>query len=287
MANSEFIIPFDNDATLLAVSVFLQPPCAWQLRLLSPKICQVLSSEGLRQFQTHWDLSGLPSLVDLVRVADPSAPIPQQVELLQSVGALLLARPGSASVANEAMQTSISWAADYGLEDVLRLLLGPLAFPQKSDALLKVVHLVEKNGWYPLYRAAWNGRHGCAKLLLVSKADAEGMNHGRYSPLIAAARWGHEKTVAVLLDARADPARKNSFGEDALSLAHGQGHLAVQELLKKHLERQGVDCDMRSRLGHVSTNSRHTLGQGWWNLGSEFYSDGDVPETPSPFARVG
>merc|ERR1712217_259238 len=169
-------------------------------------------------------------------------------------------------------------------EDVLQLLLGPIAGWRNDAEIVATLHRKETNGWYPLYRACWNGKTSCAKLLIDARASVEGLKSGRYSPLIAAARWGHESTVAALLEARADPVFKNVVGEDAMSLASSQRHQGVMRVLQNALQIQGVHVD-DAESEKIAT--RHTLGQGWWNLGSEFYSNGEEPPQAVPFLRVG
>merc|ERR1712176_1704686 len=98
-----------------------------------------------------------------------------------------------------------------------------------------------------------------------------GIAGGRYTPLIAAARWGHEQTVAALIRSRANPDLKNSVGEDASALARSQGHQGVLGVLRRERERRGSGESVLELEGGIPIATRHTLGQGWWNLGSEFY----------------
>mmetsp|Transcript_113085 Transcript_113085/g.200534 ORF Transcript_113085/g.200534 Transcript_113085/m.200534 type:complete len:287 (+) Transcript_113085:91-951(+) len=281
--------PLGSEASLLGLAPFLDPGDTWRLQLLSAKICQMFSQEMLIQLRKIWSFNDVPPLVDMLKAAEPYAPQPAQQGLLRMVGLRLLADPSAARFQNSAGQTAISWAADYGLTKVLKLLLSPLAFPKGCDPRFEVLQCKEANGWYPLFRAAWNGRTDCVRELLAAQADPEGVGSGPYSPLIAAARWGHQGAVAALLDARADATRKNKFGEDALTLARSQRHYSVVQLLREKMEKIGADSvkeedtDWKSQ-GSVRT--RHTLGQGWINLGSDFYNGEGAPNALA-FARVG
>eukprot|EP00401_Gymnodinium_catenatum_P018542 CAMPEP_0117513474 /NCGR_PEP_ID=MMETSP0784-20121206/29573_1 /TAXON_ID=39447 /ORGANISM="" /LENGTH=262 /DNA_ID=CAMNT_0005309241 /DNA_START=123 /DNA_END=908 /DNA_ORIENTATION=- len=256
---------FCTETILPVLAASLDPMSMWQLRVLCAKARQALSQQLMVQVRNSWDTTTLPPLVEIVRAADPGAPPSQQKALLQEVGLRLLLHPESARLRNSAGQSAISWAADYGLSNVLMLLLSYLAWPVRDEEFIQFLHSSETNGWYPLYRAAWNGRTACVRQLLAAQADPEGAGPGRYSPLIAASRWGHEGAVAALLEAEADPTRKNAYGEDALTLARGQRHVAVVQLLQQNLESRGAvssaepDVEWRN-----SIQTRHTLGQGWW-----------------------
>lgn len=116
--------------------------------------------------------------------------------------------------------------------------------------------------------------------MLAARADPEGAKQdARYSPLMSAARWGHDDVVALLLKAGAVPRRRNCFGEDALMLARAQGHRAVLKLLHSHVEQGGAptsDIDLQANSfgcteWMASRQARHSLGHGWTALGTEFY----------------
>eukprot|EP00931_Biecheleriopsis_adriatica_P074476 TRINITY_DN48524_c0_g1_i1.p1 TRINITY_DN48524_c0_g1~~TRINITY_DN48524_c0_g1_i1.p1 ORF type:complete len:311 (-),score=50.07 TRINITY_DN48524_c0_g1_i1:36-917(-) len=288
--------PLNSEATLLLVTGFLEPFEVWKLNCPSAKLRGTLTPNLWEQLRKCWDLTALPCLVELVRGADPSMGPKEQASLLRMVGAWLLADPSCISLFNAAGQSAISWASDYGLTDVLRLLLSRLAFANNCMSRTQLIHSKETNGWYPLYRAAWNGRDDCARVLLAARAHPEGIEGGRYSPLVAAARWGHVETVAALLQARADANKKNLFGESALMLARSQGHQAVVNLLLEcDKPREGgpytgstvLPVELPEDQTHAVMSKRHTLGQGWWNLGSEFYVNGESELPVSAFARVG
>ncbi|CAE7812107.1 LRRC56, partial [Symbiodinium necroappetens] len=180
----------------------------------------------------------------------------EESDLARLVGEKLLLGFPESLAANDLGQTAVTWAADYGLAKVLQLLLSPLC-----DARSWALDKVESNGWYPLFRAAWNGRAECAKLLLRAAADVEGVaGAGRYSPLMSAARWGHNEVVGLLLSAAAEPARCNRYGEDAWVLAKGQGHGQVLQLMS---DAGAHERDLFEEEWRTSNRARRTLGQGW------------------------
>jgi len=267
------------DDLLFSLALMLGPLGIWRLQMLSIRVRRVISIEALPQLRKVWASdSGHEDtrLVDLVRAASPSFSTHEQKVLLQACGRCLLLNPGSSLVADDSGQTTLTWAAEYALEDLLGLLLGPVS--GTSSEVQAALQIRESNGWYPLFRAAWGGRTGCIKLILAANGNPEGLD-GRYSPLMSAARWGHQDAVSLLLDARASPTRKNRFGEDAGMLARGQGHTSVVQLLKQAVETAESTGDDTS--AHVaedewrnevnSRRARHTLGPGWVALGKDFY----------------
>jgi hypothetical protein len=54
----------------------------------------------------------------------------------------------------------------------------------------------------------------------------------RETPLMAAAAAGQEKAVAFLLQAGADPSRRDPSGRSAAELARAAGHVALAERLE-------------------------------------------------------
>jgi ankyrin repeat protein len=230
-----------SDELFFSLALMLGPLGTWRLQTLSNRMSRQISIDSLPQQRQMWGKINNSAdedvpLVDLLRSGNPSMSMCQRKGLLQTCGQKLLSHQGSALSPDSSGQTAITWAVDYGLIDVLKLLVGPVAGSSSSFQVL--LNTPESNGWYPLFRAAWGGRTECVKVLLVARADPEGLE-GRYSPLIAAARWGHEDVVSILLEAQASPDRKNVYDEDALMLARGQGHSGVVRLLKEAIELKG------------------------------------------------
>ncbi|CAK9086893.1 Ankyrin repeat and sterile alpha motif domain-containing protein 1B (Amyloid-beta protein intracellular domain-associated protein 1) (AIDA-1) (E2A-PBX1-associated protein) (EB-1) [Durusdinium trenchii] len=191
-----------RDELLPALALLLRPVDLWSLRPLRRQAAfAVLCPSMLPRLRGFW--AAKPENVSEVLRKGPQP----SAALLRYVGEQLLigCHP---FVPNELGQTALTWASEYGLEEVLALLLG-MAFDQPAH-----VQQVESNGWYPLFRAAWTGRAACARLLLKAAAHVEGpICRSRYSPLMCAARWGHREVVEALLEASADVKRRNDFGE--------------------------------------------------------------------------
>eukprot|EP00747_Dinoflagellata_sp_TGD_P179855 gnl/TRDRNA2_/TRDRNA2_31371_c0_seq1.p1 gnl/TRDRNA2_/TRDRNA2_31371_c0~~gnl/TRDRNA2_/TRDRNA2_31371_c0_seq1.p1 ORF type:complete len:293 (+),score=30.68 gnl/TRDRNA2_/TRDRNA2_31371_c0_seq1:146-1024(+) len=270
------------ESLLLPLAALLGPLDTWRLRVLASWPGRVLLPHQLSQLRTVWCNEADPAvpLVDLVRSADPGAAPQAKRALVKVAGVAMLVRPHSALSPNAAGQTALSWAADYGLEELLGVLISPLGALEVANrqALDSALNLVESNGWYPLFRAAWGGRTRCVRMLLEVRADAEGVQGaGRgYSPLMAAARWGHKETVAALLAARAVPSRKNARGENALSLAQSQGHQEILRLLRcadaSDSDPTESEAEMQRGCKRASSSVQVLQAQSWEGLaGTKFH----------------
>ncbi len=76
-----------------------------------------------------------------------------------------------------------------------------------------------------LLRAASAGNADTVRTLLVSpNVDVNGIDENGNTPLILAARFGHDEVVTALLIAKADVTTKNNEGKTALMLASEGGH---------------------------------------------------------------
>ena len=85
-----------------------------------------------------------------------------------------------------------------------------------------------------LFQAARGGHAEAVRSILTGgRADVNGRDESGDTPLIVAARAGHDDVVQALLVARADPNAKNDAGQTALSLAAAGGHDEVIRLLKQ------------------------------------------------------
>jgi uncharacterized protein len=69
--------------------------------------------------------------------------------------------------------------------------------------------------------------------LTGGRADVNGRDERGNTPLIEAARAGHDDAVQALLVAKADATAKNDAGETALALAARGGHDEVVRLLRQ------------------------------------------------------
>jgi ankyrin repeat protein len=76
-----------------------------------------------------------------------------------------------------------------------------------------------------LLRAASMGNADTVRTLLASpNVDVNGIDDQGNTPLIQAARFGHDEVVTALLIAKADVKTKNDEGKTALMLAAEGGH---------------------------------------------------------------
>jgi ankyrin repeat protein len=76
-----------------------------------------------------------------------------------------------------------------------------------------------------LLRAASAGNADTVRALLASpNVDVNGIDDHGNTPLIQAARFGHDEVVTALLIAKADAKAKNDEGKTALMLAAEGGH---------------------------------------------------------------
>jgi ankyrin repeat protein len=76
-----------------------------------------------------------------------------------------------------------------------------------------------------LLRAASMGNAGTVRTLLASpNVDVNGIDDHGNTPLIQAARFGHDEVVTALLLAKADIKTRNDEGKTALMLAAEGGH---------------------------------------------------------------
>jgi uncharacterized protein len=83
-----------------------------------------------------------------------------------------------------------------------------------------------------LLRAASAGNADTVRTLLASpNVDVNGIDEHGNTPLIEAARFGHDEVVTALLIAKADVKTKNDEGKTALMLAAEGGHDEVVRML--------------------------------------------------------
>jgi ankyrin repeat protein len=90
------------------------------------------------------------------------------------------------------------------------------------QALLAKGARINQPGWTALHYAAAGGADDIARLLIKRGAEidpASPLASGKYTPLMMAAREGRESTVRLLLEAGADPRRKNSEDLTAAQIA--------------------------------------------------------------------
>ena len=150
---------------------------------------------------------------------------------------LLLAKDGVDPDSKDSKnQTPLSWAAEKGHKEVVELLLAKDGVdPDSKDSKNRT----------PLLWAAWNGHKEVVELLLAKDGvdpDSRDDGFGR-TPLSWAAEWGHKEVVELLLAKDGvDPDSKDSNSRTPLSWAARNGYKEVVELL---LAKDGVDPDSK------------------------------------------
>jgi ankyrin repeat protein len=93
---------------------------------------------------------------------------------------------------------------------------------------------VMQPGWTALHYAAAAGDDAIARQLLERGAAIDAPSppaSGKFTPLMMAAREGHDRTVQLLLRAGADPALRNSEGLTAQQIAARAGHQFIADAL--------------------------------------------------------
>lgn len=98
------------------------------------------------------------------------------------------------------------------------------------QALLAKGAAVNRDGWTPLHYAAAGGDNEIVRLLLKHGAKIDALSpraSGAYTPLMMAAREGHDSTALLLIDSGANPGMTNSEGLTPAQLAERAGKTQV------------------------------------------------------------
>ncbi len=103
---------------------------------------------------------------------------------------------------------------------MLAALKGDMA---SSLQLLERGARVNQAGWAPIHYAATGTEPRLVRVFLDRGADVEARSPNGTSPLMMAARYGHEDSVRLLLARGADPKRRNDQGLRAADFARLEG----------------------------------------------------------------
>lgn len=136
----------------------------------------------------------------------------------QAVAALLSAPDLKVDQANQANETALMMAALRGHLDWCKRLVERGA-------------TVNREGWTPLHYAATGPNPQVTAFLLERGAQVDAPSPNGTTPLMMAARYGHEDSVQILLGAKADPRLRNQKELSAADFAREAGREALASRL--------------------------------------------------------
>jgi ankyrin repeat protein len=172
--------------------------------------------------------SGLQEL--LARGMDPNTLDPQGQHALYlalrsgsgKVVRLLLQHPDTrVDMVNASGETPLMMAALRGDVDTMTLLVARGA-------------QVQREGWAPLHYAASGPSPDAVKWLVQRGAKVDARAPTGSTPLMLAARYGHEDSVFLLLAAGADVQLRDDKGRQAVDLARMDGRDALARRIESH-----------------------------------------------------
>lgn len=131
----------------------------------------------------------------------------------------------------DADRTALMRAVESDRADTVKILLAHGADPLLADL----------TGWTAIHYAAKDGHRQSLEVLVAYGVDVnlhigEGTHAGQ-TPLIAAAYFGHVRTLTWLLEHGADPALSDRYGYTALRLAHERGNEDAVTVLSRMTEK--------------------------------------------------
>jgi ankyrin repeat protein len=106
------------------------------------------------------------------------------------------------------------------------------------EALLAKGAAVQRPGWTALHYAAAGGDNDIAALLLARGARVDAVSpaaSGAYTPLMMAAREGHQDSALFLIEHGANPMLKNGEGLNAAQIAERADHKPIATAIQARL----------------------------------------------------
>jgi len=128
------------------------------------------------------------------------------------------------AIADETGYTFLHLATHFGLDYLLRALLGAGGNPDVAD----------QSGHTPLHIAARDRLRDMAELLIEAGADVDKTNEYGRTPMFEAASGGNDDVVALLIDAGADVDRADMSGFTPLHMASRHGYIETIQLLMQN-----------------------------------------------------
>lgn len=94
---------------------------------------------------------------------------------------------------------------------------------------------VDRRGFTALMGAVFRGHAALVDLLSTRPCGADHVTPAGQTPLMLAALFGRTEIARALLRAGADPSHRDELGNDARSLADGQGHAEIVRLIDERM----------------------------------------------------
>lgn len=130
---------------------------------------------------------------------------------------------GSLDIQNEKGYSPLIFAAYYGHEKMVKLLL-----KSGADSCLK-----DRRGNSALMGAIFKGHLSIAYELMNSRCDIDSRNKSNQTALMYASLFGREKLVRKLMDKGASPKALDLSGNNSIDLAKKQDNFTVVNILNK------------------------------------------------------
>ena len=169
----------------------------------------------------------------------------------ESAGPLnvLLAMGGNCNENDKSKFTPLMMAAQAGREENVKVLL-----MQKNIIPMTKI----KSGHSAIHFAVENNRLGVLKMLIeVGKYDINLPGPERMTPLIMAAKYGHEECLDYLIANGAGLQKKDKFKRTALILAIKGGHSKIASILL----RKGANCELADNSNNFPLH--YACAYGW------------------------